>query len=102
MVAEQRRPFLFASTAACAVVLTGLLGLPAEIAGAVVCFLALLATAQDARAGGGAVRWWNLILGGLILWVAGIPLGLLIDSIGGILVTFGAAVCLVGSLLGLP
>lgn len=104
MVAESRKPFLIAAALVSAVALTGLLGLPVEIAGVLVALIALLVTAQDARSGAGvgSVNWWNLILGGLVLWIVGIPVGLLIDSLGGILETSGAALCLVGSLFGLP
>ena len=105
MVAEPRRPFLIAAAIVSAVALTGLLGLAAEIAGVVVCLIALLAVAQDARdsgAGVGPLRWWNLILGGLVIWIAGIPIGLLLEPVGGLLVAGGAALCLVGSLFGLP
>ena len=105
MVAEPRRPFLIASAAVCAIALTGLLGLPAEIVGAVVCLVALFAVAQDARSTGvdaGPFSWWNLMLAGLTIWVAGIPLELLLEPIGGLLQAAGAALCLVGSLLGLP
>ncbi|MFM8527233.1 MAG: hypothetical protein ACKOPI_02775 [bacterium] len=105
MVADSRRPFLIAAAIVSAVALTGLLGLAAEITGVVVCLVALLAVAQDARETGadvGPLRWWNLILGGLVIWIAGIPIGLLLEPVGGLLVAGGAALCLVGSLLGIP
>lgn len=105
MVAEPRRPFLIASAAVCAIALTGLLGLPAEIVGVSVCLIALLAVAQDAKSTGGSAgsfSWWNLMLAGLIIWVAGIPLELLLEPIGGLLEAAGAALCLVGALFGLP
>jgi hypothetical protein len=48
------------------------------------------------------LSWWNLILGGLAFWIAGIPISLLVEPVGGLLAAGGAALCLVGSLLGLP
>ena len=105
MVARQRRLFLVAAALCCAIALTGLLGLPAEIAGAVVCLVALLAVAQDARhrtATAGPLNWWNTILAGLVIWAVGIPLELLVEPLGGLLEAIGAALCLIGSLLGLP
>jgi len=96
---------LIAAAIVSAVALTGLLGLAAEITGVVVCLVGLLAVAQDARgtgAGVGPLSWWNLILGGLIIWIAGIPVGLLLEPVGGLLTAGGAALCLVGSLLGIP
>jgi hypothetical protein len=105
LVADSRRPFLIAAAIASAIALAGLLGLAAEIVGAVVCLVAMLAVAQDARepaAGAGPLSWWNLILGGLAFWIAGIPISLLVEPVGGLLAAGGAALCLVGSLLGLP
>ena len=105
MVARERRPLLIAAAVCCAVALTGLLGLPAEIVGAVVCTVALLLVAQDARVqspAAGPLNWWNTILAGLIIWAVGIPLELLVQPIGGLLEAIGAALCLIGSLLGTP
>ena len=103
MVAESRKGWPIAAAVASAVSLTGLLGLPAAGVGALVGWLALAAVARDARPDpmAGPINWWNLMLVGLVVWTLGLPFEFVWDLIAGLLETAGAALVLIGSLLGL-
>lgn len=103
MVADSRKGWLIAAAAFAAITLTGLLGLPAAAAGALVGWIALAAVARDAAPdpAAGPINWWNLILSGLIVWTLGLPFEFVWDPIAGVLETVGAALVVVGSLLGI-
>ena len=62
---------------------------------------ALTRAAQPGPASG-APNWWRLIAAGMVLLAIGAPLALLTSSPGGLLAVTGAALALVGVVLGMP
>ena len=75
----------------------GLVGLGLMLAGA-----AALAPRRRAGAAGGDGNWPRLLLAGTALAAVGIPLALVVETLGGLLAAVGAAAVIAAVALGFP
>jgi hypothetical protein len=96
------RAALIVAVAGAIVILLGFIGTGAEAGGAAAILLAALLTAGTYAKGssGAVVNWWRLLAAGAILAVAGVPLSLVLETIGGLIAGTGAALALVGAAFG--
>jgi hypothetical protein len=84
-------------------VLVDLLGSAGAFAGAGLMALgALLSAPAAARPGRGEVNWWALLAGGTALALVGVPLGLALETPGGLLAGLGGVVVVAAVALGFP
>ena len=86
-----------------ALALIGLLGLAGGLVGVglmIFCTILTAPAAPEPDAGG--INWWALIAGGTALVLVGVPLGLLLEGVGGVLTAIGGGMALVGVAFGLP
>jgi hypothetical protein len=84
-------------------VLVGLLGTAGAFAGVGLMLLGTLLSAPTApRPGRGEVNWWALLAAGTALALAGVPLGLALETPGGLLAGLGGVLVVVAVALGLP
>jgi hypothetical protein len=80
-----------------------LLGIAGELVGVGLMALCTVATASAApEQGSGGLNWWALIAGGTVLVLVGIPIGLGLDAVGGLLTAIGGGMALVGVAFGFP
>lgn len=86
-----------------ALILIHLLGTGGDIAGFALMALATVVTAGSApQREADGVNWWALLLAGSALALVGVPLGLGLETLGGLVAAAGAAVFVVGAALGFP
>ena len=72
-----------------------------EVGGAAAILVAALITAGERGGKPGAVLdWWNLLAAGALLAVVGVPLSLLLETIGGLIAGVGAALALIAAAFG--
>jgi hypothetical protein len=101
-VAERRlRANLLVALAGAVLVLIDVGGLGVELAGFGLIAVATLLTAR-ARSATGEVNWRRLLLVGAALVAVGIPIGLALETVGGLLAAGGAVLVVVAAVLGLP
>lgn len=103
MAAAPLRIALLAAGAGAVLVLTDLLGTPGAVTGAALIALGALFSAparRDSRQGLG--DWWPLLAAGALLAIAGVPIGLWLETPGGLLAGVGATLAVAGVALGLP
>jgi hypothetical protein len=85
------------------VVLIDLVGDAGDFAGVGLMVLGTLLSASAApRSGRGEVNWWALLAAGSALALAGVPLGLVSETPGGLLAGLGGGLVVVAVALGLP
>jgi hypothetical protein len=96
------RVALLVAAAGSVVILLGFIGTGVEAVGAAAILLAALLTAGSHSQGapGAVVNWWRLLAAGAILALAGVPLSLALETIGGLIAGAGAAVALVSVAFG--
>jgi hypothetical protein len=86
-----------------ALILIHLLGTGGDIAGFALMALATVLSAGSApQRGADGVNWWALLLAGSALVLVGVPVGLGLETLGGLIAAAGAAVFVVGVALGFP
>jgi hypothetical protein len=86
-----------------ALALIQLLGIAGGLVGVglmVVCTVLTAPAAPEPEEGG--LNWWALIAGGTALAVLGVPLGLALDALGGLLTAIGGGLAMVGVAFGYP
>jgi hypothetical protein len=86
-----------------ALALIQLLGLAGGLVGVglmIFCTILTAPAAPEPDAGG--INWWALIAGGTALVLVGVPLGLALEGVGGVLTAIGGGMALVGVAFGLP
>jgi hypothetical protein len=80
-----------------------LLGIAGALVGVGLMAICTVLTAPSApEQGSGGLNWWALIAGGTALVVVGIPIGLAVDAVGGLLTAIGGGMALVGVAFGFP
>jgi len=86
-----------------ALVLVNLLGTTAELIGVGLMALATILTAPAAPdPDSGSFNWWALIAGGTALALIGVPLGIAVESVGGLIAALGGGLVMVGVAFGMP
>jgi hypothetical protein len=86
-----------------ALVLVDLLGTTGGLIGVGLMILATVLTAPAApEQGAEGINWWALLAGGTVLALIGVPLGIAIDSVGGLIAAIGGALAIVGVAFGMP
>jgi hypothetical protein len=86
-----------------ALALIQLLGVAGGLIGVgllVVCTVLTAPAAPQPDTGG--LNWWALIAGGTALAVVGVPLGLALEGVGGVLTAVGGGMAMVGVAFGMP
>ena len=106
MADDRLRALLLIAAIGAALVLLDLLGTAAALAGLGLMIVATLLSASaapsTAAAGRADVNWWSLLAAGTALTAIGIPLGLGIEVLGGLLTAIGGALVVVAAALGWP
>jgi hypothetical protein len=82
------------------VILLGVLGTGADIAGLAAIVVGTVLTAPAARREGNG--WWSLLAVGMVLSVLGALLALATDSVGGLVALLGGIVVITGAAFGFP
>jgi hypothetical protein len=97
------RASLLIAGAGAVLVLIDIAGVAGSLTGLGLIVLGTLLVAPAARLSGhGEVRWWRLLAAGAALAAVGIPLGLALETVGGLLAAAGGALVVVGAALGFP
>lgn len=88
------------------VILLGFLGTPAELGGlGAITIGTLLSSAARGSLGEAeiaGVRWWRMLVAGALICLFAVPLSLVLETIGGLLAGFGAALVIVAAAFGWP
>jgi len=100
MSARLLRAALLLAGAGAVVVLLGVLGTAAGIAGLGAIILGSVLAAPAGRGEGGG--WWSLLAAGTLLSVLGALLALVTDSVGGLIALLGGIVVITGAAFGFP
>lgn len=91
---------LLLAAAGAVVILLGVLGTGADVAGlAAIVVGTVLAAPAGRREGNG---WWSLLAAGSVLSVLGALLSLATDSVGGLVALIGGIVVITGAAFGFP
>jgi hypothetical protein len=86
-----------------ALVLVNLLGTTGGLIGVGLMILATVLTAPAApQPGLGGINWWALVAGGTALALIGVPLGLAVEAVGGLIAAIGGGLVIVGVAFGMP
>ncbi len=86
-----------------ALALVQLLGLAGGLVGlGLMIFCTILTAPAAPETDAGGINWWALIAGGTALVLVGVPLGLALEGVGGVLTAIGGGMALVGVAFGLP
>jgi hypothetical protein len=107
-VTAGRRPSvpLALAGAGAVVVLVPFLSTVVELAGVVAIVIGTVLTAPPPSEGRGpevgGVPWWKLLAAGAVFCVAGLPLSLVLETLGGLLAGIGGALALIGVVFGFP
>lgn len=103
MPQRRLRASLLIAGAGAVLVLIDVGGLVAELVGVGLIALGLALAAPD-RYGprGEAPGWWRLLAAGAVLAGAGVALGQLLETPGGLLAAVGGALVVIAAALGLP
>lgn len=91
---------LLVAGAGAVVILLGILGTAADVAGLAAIVLGTVLTAPAGRRPGNG--WWSLLAVGAILSVLGALLALATDSVGGLVALLGGIVVVTGAAFGFP
>ena len=91
---------LLLAGAGAVVVLLGVLGTGADIAGLAAIVVGTVLTAPAGRREGNG--WWSLLASGMVLSVLGALLALATDSVGGLVALVGGIVVVTGAAFGFP
>ena len=83
-------------------VLINLFGLPGRLAGLGAIVAGAVLSAPYAARGGGAGRWWDLLVVGALLTLAGIGVSFAVGSLGGLLAVAGGILVAIAVALGFP
>ena len=63
-------------------------------------FCTILTAPAAPEPGAGGLNWWALIAGGTALVLIGVPLGLALEGLGGVLTAIGGGLAMVGVAFG--
>lgn len=86
-----------------ALILVGLLGTAADFAGLGLLALTTVLTAQAApEPEAEGLNWWTLLAGGTALALIGVPLGIPLEAVGGVIAAIGSGLAIVGVVFGMP
>jgi hypothetical protein len=85
-----------------ALVLVNLLGLPGRLAGLGAIVAGVVLSAPHASGAGPAGRWWEVLVAGALLTLAGIVVSFALGSLGGLLVVSGGILVAIAVGLGFP
>ena len=103
MTAAQLRAVLLVAGAGAVLVLVNLFGLAGSLVGlAGMAAGLLLARPARSRHGIADVDWWNLLGAGTVLVAVGVPIGLGLETLGGLVAGVGAAIGVIAVALALP
>lgn len=106
MADSRLRALMLIAAVGAVLVLLDLLGIAAALAGLGLMIVATLlgaaAAPSRAVASGVEVNWWSLLAAGTALTAIGIPLGLGIEILGGLLTAVGGALVVIAAALGWP
>lgn len=91
---------LLISGAGAVVVLLGVLGTAADLAGLGAIVIGTVLTAPAGRRAGNG--WWSMLAAGALLSVLGALLALVTDSVGGLVALLGGIVVVTGAAFGFP
>jgi hypothetical protein len=91
---------LLLAGAGAVVILLGVLGTAADVAGLVAIVLGTTLTAPAGRRPGNG--WWSLLASGMVLSVIGALLSLATDSVGGLVALVGGIIVVTGAAFGFP
>lgn len=91
---------LLLAGAGAVVILLGILGTAAGVAGLVAIVLGTILTAPAGRRPGNG--WWSLLATGAVLSILGALLALAADSVGGLVALIGGIVVITGAAFGFP
>ncbi|MFN2613134.1 MAG: hypothetical protein ABR536_07180 [Solirubrobacterales bacterium] len=96
---------LLVAAAGAAVILLGFFSTVVELAGVIAIFIGTVLSlaprgAPEPEVAG--VRWWRLLATGALITLLGVPLSLGLETLGGLLAGFGAALVVVAVAFGWP
>lgn len=91
---------LLLAAAGAVVILLGVLGTGADVAGLAAIVVGTVLTAPAGRREGNG--WWSLLAAGSVLSVLGALLSLATDSVGGLVALIGGIVVITGAAFGFP
>ena len=91
---------LLLAAAGAVVILLGVLGTGADVAGLAAIVVGTVLTAPAGRREGNG--WWSLLAAGTVLSVLGALLALATDSVGGLIALIGGIVVITGAAFGFP
>lgn len=91
---------LLLAAAGAVVILLGVLGTGADVAGLAAIVIGTILTAPAGRREGNG--WWSLLAAGSVLSVLGALLSLATDSVGGLVALIGGIVVITGAAFGFP
>ncbi|MDP9189358.1 MAG: hypothetical protein M3O25_08930 [Actinomycetota bacterium] len=102
MAEPQLRAVLLVAGAGAVLVLVNLFGTGGALAGLAAMAIAALLSRSASRSALGDLDWWRLLAAGTALVAIGIPVGLGLETIGGLLTAAGAALGVIAVALALP
>ncbi len=102
MSAERLRALLFLGAAGAVVVVLRFLPALAELGGTIAIVIATLLTAPAPADPSAQLRWWRLLALGAVLAAVGLPVSLVLETIGGMIAGAGGALTIVGACFGWP
>lgn len=91
---------LLLAAAGAVVILLGVLGTGADVAGLAAIVVGTVLTAPAGRREGNG--WWSLLAAGSVLSVLGALLSLATDSVGGLVALIGGIIVITGAAFGFP
>ncbi len=83
-------------------VLVNLLGVGGRLAGLAAMIVGVVLTAPFSERGGFAGRWWTVLAVGTLLALAGIAVGIAVESLGGLLTVAGGVLVAAAVVLSFP
>ena len=86
-----------------ALLLIGVLDTPGDVAGLILIILGTVLAAPYADRPGATIgNWWSMLAAGALLALAGVPLALLVESLGGLFTVLGGVLVAIAVGLGFP
>ena len=91
------------AAAGAALVLVGLLGTPGDVAGLTAMVAGTVLAAPYSEHPGASVKgWWTVLAAGTLIALAGAPVGLAVESLGGLMTVLGGVLVAIAVALGYP
>jgi hypothetical protein len=83
-------------------VLVNLFGLGGRLAGVAAMIAGTVLAAPFSERGGALERWWNLLAAGTLMALAGVVIGLAVESLGGLVLVAGGVLAAAAVALSFP